>query len=152
MELDSWEFTALITRMRRVLRTSVRSQLPWETLPMAQIEILQRLDDEPRLRVRDLAERHRLAPNTVSTLVQQMVTAGLVNREPDPTDRRAVTITATATGRAALAGWLAANEQRLSGALSALSGTDRRRIAAAMPALVRLVAQLEADESVHRDR
>ena len=84
---------------------------------MAQVEILQRLADEPGLRVTELAERHRLATNTVSNLTQQMVVAGLVARHEDSRDRRAVTLELTATGREHLQGWMAANSRRLDAAL-----------------------------------
>ena len=52
-------------------------------LPMAQVESLQRLHHEPGLRVNDLAARHRLASNTGSVLVEQMVLADQVTRTPD---------------------------------------------------------------------
>ena len=113
---------------------------------MAQIEILQRLDDEPGLRVRELAERHRLAPNTVSTLIQQMVSSGLVSRSPDPGDRRAVVVSLTEEGATALRSWLAAHERRLEEALANLTTRDQSRIAAAVPALIRLVVWLEAGD------
>lgn len=144
--MDAWEFTDVITRLRRVLRTSIRSDFPWETLPMAQIEILQRLSEEPNLRVSDLAARHRLATNTISTLIQQMVTAGLVSREADSEDRRAVTVALTVDGQRALHSWLAGHEARFEASLNRLSSADRRRIAAAMPALARLVDELERDD------
>ena len=150
-EIDPWALTDVITRLRRVLRVAVRSEHAWETLPMAQVEILQRLDEEPGLRVRELAERHRLAPNTVSTLIQQMVTAGLASRSPDPEDRRAVVVSLTDRGRAALSSWLAAHERRLEDALTDLTGRDRSRIAAALPALSRLVARLEAGDVADPD-
>jgi len=72
---EAWALAEIVTRLRRVLRASVRSEFPWERLPMAQVEILQRLAEEPGLRITDLASRHRLATNTVSNLVQQMVLA-----------------------------------------------------------------------------
>lgn len=146
VEVDAWELTDLVTRLRRVLRSSIRTDFPWETLPMAQVEILQRLAEEPGLRVSDLARRHRLAANTVSNLIQQMVLTGLVARAEKPGDRRSVTLQLTETGAASLAGWQAANERRLNGALSALSASDRTRIAAVLPALSRLVTQLEATD------
>ncbi|RLV48393.1 MarR family transcriptional regulator [Nocardioides mangrovicus] len=112
---------------------------------MAQVELLQRLADEPALRVRDLAERHRLAANTVSSLVQQLVESGLVTRDPDSQDRRAVTVSLTTDGVQALAGWRSAHHRRLASALDGLSTTQRRRIQTALPALVALVEQLEDD-------
>ena len=142
-EVDAWEFTDVITRLRRVLRASVRGEFPWESLPMAQVELLQRLAEEPDLRVSDLATRHRLAVNTVSNLVQQLVTAGLVERSPDPEDRRAVTVRLTERGHELLAGWLAAHEQRLGRAIAELAKDDRRVVVASIGALSRLVDRLE---------
>lgn len=142
-DLDAWEFTDVVTRLRRVLRASVRGEFPWESLPMAQVELMQRLAEEPDLRVSDLATRHRLATNTVSNLVQQLVTAGLVERRPDPEDRRAVTVRLTARGDELLAGWLAAHEQRLGRAIAELAKDDRRVVVAAIGALSRLVDRLE---------
>lgn len=144
--MDAWEFTDVVTRLRRVLRASVRGDFPWESLPMAQIEILQRLAEEPDLRVSDLAARHRLAANTVSNLVQQLVTAGLAERRPAPEDRRAVAVRLTDLGHQRLGEWLAAHERRLAGALDELERDDRRMILAALGPLTRLVDRLEAQE------
>jgi DNA-binding MarR family transcriptional regulator len=114
---------------------------------MAQVELLQRLADEPGLRLRELARRHRLAANTVSTLVQQLVTSGLVSREPDPDDRRAVVLRLTAEGERRLQEWLRAHEDRLTSALESLPVSDRRKVGAAVPALRRLVEALEHDQA-----
>jgi DNA-binding MarR family transcriptional regulator len=147
---DGWLLAEVVTRMRRALRFGLRSEYPWERLPMAQVELLQRLSDEPGLRVSELADRHRLAPNTVSNLVQQMVQAGLVERRGDAVDRRAVTIELTGVGRTMLQGWLAANSRHLEAALERLSPSDRRVVIASVPAWSRLVQQLEqpGDEPV----
>ena len=142
---DPWLLTDLITRLRRVLRASIRADYPWETLPMAQVEILQRLADEPNLRVSELAERHRLARNTVSTLIHQMVTSGLVSRHADERDRRAATLNLTALGRTQLAGWQQAHTERLARALTRLAAAERSAIGSAMPALARLVEELESE-------
>jgi DNA-binding MarR family transcriptional regulator len=108
---------------------------------MAQIELLMALQDQPG-RVGDLAARLRLAGNTVSTLVQQLVQAGFVHRSPDAMDRRAAVIGLTDAGRGQLADWDAAHQQRIGDALSELSPADRTAIQAALPALDNLVAEL----------
>jgi len=95
------------------------------------------------LRLNDLASRHRLANNTVSMLVRQLVAAGLVTRTTDPDDRRAVLLELTDDGRRVLADWQTAHERRLAGALSRLPAADQRAISAALPALSRLVDALE---------
>jgi DNA-binding MarR family transcriptional regulator len=140
---DAWALAEIVTRLRRVLRSSVRSEYPWERLPMAQVEILQRLADEPGLRVSELAARHRLAANTVSNLIQQMVQSGLVERREDVRDRRAVTVQLTPAGAEQLAGWQDANGRRLAAALHDLSAADRGVIHQSLPALARLVDSLE---------
>lgn len=146
--VDAWALTEVVTRLRRVLRASIRTEYPWESLPMAQVEILQRLKEEPDLRLNDLAARHRLANNTVSTLVQHSVVAGLVERTPDPNDRRAVRLALTAAGAQMLAEWQAAHERRLGEALTGLSAPDRKAISASLPGLSRLVDQLERSSVV----
>lgn len=143
----AWSLTDVITRLRRVLRSSVRHEFPWESLPMAQVEILQRLVDDPGMGVSDLAIRQRLATNTVSNLVQTMVVAGLLTRSPHPDDRRAVNLTVTALGKAKLDGWQRANEQRLNDALSKLDPPLKESIDAALPALAELAAILERTDT-----
>lgn len=140
---EAWTLADIVTRLRRVLRSSVRSDIPWERLPMAQVEMLQRLAEEPGLRVSELAARHRLSANTVSNLVQQMVVAGLVERSEDPRDRRAVTLALTAAGAEQLRSWSAANDRRLDAAMLALPASDRQVILDALPALAALVERLE---------
>lgn len=139
----SSRLTDLVTRIRRVLRSSVRSEIPWEALPMAQVEVLQRLEDEPGIRVSDMARRHRLATNTVSTIVQQMVVAGMVERETDPHDRRAVSLRLTDHGAATLARWRRANQERLSLAMEGLTEAELKALDKALPALTSLVQNLE---------
>lgn len=118
---------------------------------MAQIEILQRLNEHSRIRVRDLAAYQRLAANTVSTLIQQMTAAGLIEREPDPSDGRAVMVSISAQGERALASWLAGNERRLEEALGTLSARDRRIVVEAVPALTRLVVALDEQQRAAQD-
>src|SRR5215469_16436908 len=94
---DAQQLTDVVTRLRRALRSSIRTDYPWESLPMAQVELLQTLAAGP-LRVGELAARQRLAPNTVSGLVGRMLDAGFVDRQPDPGDRRTARIALTEAG------------------------------------------------------
>jgi hypothetical protein len=49
--------TGAITQLRRALGASMRTDIPWETLPMARVEVLQTLADVSSVRIGDLAER-----------------------------------------------------------------------------------------------
>jgi DNA-binding MarR family transcriptional regulator len=70
---------------------------------------------------RDLAGQLGLDPSQVVVLVDDLATAGLVERRPSPSDRRTKLVAATARGRAALcraADRAAAGQQRRLGRLS----------------------------------
>ncbi|WP_245238291.1 hypothetical protein [Streptomyces roseochromogenus] len=68
------------------------------------VEVLQVLGEHSPARISDLAAR-RLAPSTVSGLIGQMITSGLVARDMDSADRRASVVTLTDAGREKLAAW-----------------------------------------------
>lgn len=109
---------------------------------MAQVELLQTLSDSTGSRVGDLAERLHLAPSTVSGLISQMLTAGLLRRDTDPEDRRAAVVVVTAEGETQLSAWEAANERRVAHALSLLPPDQQAAIVAALPALQALADEL----------
>jgi DNA-binding MarR family transcriptional regulator len=135
--------TEAVTRLRRALRASIRTEYPWETLPMAQVELLQVLAEHSPARISDLAMRQRLATSTVSGLIGQMITSELVARAVDPADRRASAVTLTEAGRAQLDAWTRAHEQRLDTAHAALDEADRTAVRDALPALFRLAEHLD---------
>jgi DNA-binding MarR family transcriptional regulator len=141
-ETDTRVLTDVVTRLRRALRASIRTDYSWESLPMAQVEIMQCLAERDGARIGELATVLRLAQNTVSGLVQQLVENGSLVRRPDPRDRRAVRISISEEGRTRLAGWQAAHERRIGGALATLAPADRAAIRAALPALNHLVERL----------
>lgn len=140
---DARLLTEVVTRLRRALRASIRTDYPWETLPMAQVELLQVLAEHSPVRIGDLASRQRLATSTVSGLIGQMINAGVVARAVDPEDRRASAVTLTEAGHAQLAAWTQAHERRIDTALAGLDEADRAIVRAALPALFRLAEHLD---------
>ena len=134
--------TEVVTRLRRALRASIRTDYPWEALPMARVEVLLAVHEHQPVRVGELASSLRLAPNTISGLVQALVETGLVTRAPDPSDRRVAVVELTGAGRTQLTDWERAHQQRIGDALGQLPPTDQARIRAALPALGRLVDRL----------
>lgn len=140
-ELDA--LADVVTRLRRALRRVVRSDLPFETLPMAQIEVMQLLAERPGLRAGEVGEALLLAPTTVSTLVGALLTQDLIDRRADPADRRAWQLHLTKEGKQRLADWQQANRRVMRDAASQLDGSDLRALREAVPALAKLVAQLD---------
>lgn len=139
---DAQQLTDVVTRLRRALRTSIRTDYPWESLPMAQVELLLALSDHEPAKIGQLATLQRLAPNTVSGIVQQLLEAGLASRETDPADRRVARVALTEAGRQQLAEWQRAHERRIENALNRLRPADRDAILGALPGLNDLVDHL----------
>src|SRR5580700_1434268 len=71
------QLTEVVTRLRRALRTGLRAEYTWESLPMTHVEILHTLAEQPGIRVSDMAVELRLAQSTVSSLIRQMAAEGL---------------------------------------------------------------------------
>ena len=102
------------------------------------------MEDEPGVGVAAAARSLHLAGNTVSTLVNQLVEAGMVHRAVDPADRRAAHLTLTDAARDRLARWRSARSRAgRRGASARLSDDDVAALEAALPALKNLVRELE---------
>lgn len=85
---------------------------------------------------RVLADALGVTPRTVTTLVDELGAAGVVAREPHPTDRRATLVTLTQDG-AALGAGLVAGQGELAGRLFA--GLDED-----LPAFTRVLGEVVA--------
>jgi len=140
---DEDELMAVLGQLRRGVRARVRRDWPHPPLPEAHLELLLVVAARPGLRVQDAADALRLAPNTVSTLVNGPVLAGLVERRRDPSDGRAVRLHPTAAAQERLAAWRGRRHAVVAAAAAALPAGDREAIAAAMPALRRLTDLVE---------
>jgi DNA-binding MarR family transcriptional regulator len=138
--------TDVVTRLRRAIRRSIRSDYPWETMPMARVELMQAMSDRGPARVGELARALRLAPNTVSGLVQALVDAGMAVRSSDAADRRASLVELSPTGVVELSRWGQAHEERLGAALGALPASEQAVVRRALHALSHLVDRLEAQD------
>jgi DNA-binding MarR family transcriptional regulator len=135
-----------ISGIRRTTRRAVRQAWHNEPLPPAQGELLRLTAAKPGVTVAEAAHELRLAPNTVSTLVGRLTDSGLLDRTRDESDGRSVRLTATPAARRRLAEWRDLRTELAGRALGQLSARDRRAIADALPALLRLAEQLEKDE------
>ena len=87
------------------------------------------------LRLSELAERMGTTAPTASRAVDGLVELGLLERLPDPDDRRAVSIDVTGPGRARIEERMARAADALEPAVAALSAQDRARLAALLARL-----------------
>jgi DNA-binding MarR family transcriptional regulator len=93
------------------------------------------------MRVSDLAELEALSQPGMTTLVNRLEAAGQAERVADPTDGRAALVRITDAGRAILAQRHATRTERLQDELHHLDADDRAALAAAVPAIQRLIAR-----------
>ena len=131
--------------VRRVVRRRVRAELSVPRLPGSQVELLRVVDEQPGIGVAAAARKLNLAGNSVSTLVNLLVEAGLLRREVDPADRRAARLEITEAARERMASWRRARTGLVSAALTRLSEEDTAAIATALPALEKLMGILKED-------
>jgi len=139
---EATELLAAISAVRRTARQAVRKAWHEEPLPTAQSELLRLVADRPGITVAEAARELRLAPNTVSTLVGRLAGQGLLGRERAQADARSVRLSVTRRARQRLADWRDLRADLTQIAILQLAEEDRRILAYAAPALLRLAERL----------
>jgi DNA-binding MarR family transcriptional regulator len=77
-----------IINLARLIRTEVDRRARAHGMTRAQWAILIRLDAQPGLLQKELAELLEVEPITVARLIDRLESRAMVERRPDPTDRR----------------------------------------------------------------
>ncbi|MCR6488538.1 MarR family transcriptional regulator [Amycolatopsis sp. OK19-0408] len=85
----------------------------------------------------DLGATLGLEKSSLTGLADRAVRRGLVRREPDPDDRRAVQVVLTAEGRTLAEDFYAATCRRVDELAAGLTGQDRERLATLLGTVVR---------------
>lgn len=85
----------LVGDVARLLRHNFQIQMIGSPLTQAQSRVLVHVARTKGLRQVELAERLEVRPMTLARLIDQLCVAGLVERQPDHTDRRAHIIVLT---------------------------------------------------------
>ena len=128
-----------VTRLARRLR---RVASPDGVTP-TQRSILTTLERRGPLTHGDLAAVERVRPPTITAAVNRLEEQGLVRRVRDDADRRVARVALTDVGATRLADTRRERTAYLEQRLRALSSADRAAIAAAAPALARLLEDPE---------
>jgi DNA-binding MarR family transcriptional regulator len=77
-----------IINLARLIRTEVDKRARMHGMTRAQWGILIRLEKQPGLLQKELAECLEVEPITVARLIDRLESRGMVERRPDPADRR----------------------------------------------------------------
>lgn len=95
---DSWE--ALLTAHATLMKQFTADDI-WRGLTMREYDVLYTLSKCPEaIRLGDLNRNVLLSQPALSRMVDRLVEKDLVQRSPDPTDRRSVRLSLTGRGRA----------------------------------------------------
>ncbi len=89
----------------------------------------------------ELASRLGIGVSAATGLVDRLVERGVLEREPDPADRRVVRVRMSPAGLRAAQEWYAAQVLHMGEALSTLSDEDIRRVAEAVEILRRATVE-----------
>ncbi|GAB3070456.1 hypothetical protein GCM10027053_38850 [Intrasporangium mesophilum] len=133
--------------LRRRSRRLVGAPFPDLALSGAQLELVRVIRRNPGVAVAHAATLLGLAPNTVSTLVGQLVALEVVVRDRDERDRRLARLHLTPAARETLEQWRDRRAQATAAALAELGAGDRARLAEALPLLARVAAALPDEEA-----
>jgi DNA-binding MarR family transcriptional regulator len=136
------DIAPLAADLRVAVGQLVRRLRSENLFPLTQTWVLGRLDREGPGSVSDLAQALRVRPQSMAQTVGDLEAEGMVERNPDPTDRRRALVSITDAGQARIEADRAAREGWLVRALEELPDSDRETVERSVELLNRLA---EAD-------
>jgi DNA-binding MarR family transcriptional regulator len=131
--IDAARLRVAVLRLSRRLRKHYLAGLT-----PSQLSTLSSVGKHGPVRLGDLAAAERIAPSTLTRLVNVLEGLGYLQREPAPDDARAYLVTVTDQGRDALERIREEATAMLTEILLALPADQRAALAAALPAFEQL--------------
>jgi DNA-binding MarR family transcriptional regulator len=139
LDFDADELASAIEEFtRNNIRLPARDKYSFTTL-----SVLHTLTRKGTMRLTALTATEQITQPAVTQLVTRLEREGLVERHPDPEDRRAVLVRVTDAGARIINGRRQERVRRLSELADQLTPEERHSIAAALPALTRMAALME---------
>jgi DNA-binding MarR family transcriptional regulator len=130
------ELGDLLMRVARTQRRRWRDVLaPWDLSPH-QARALKVISERDGVRLSDLAEALHIAPRSATEVADGLQERGLIERTPDPGDRRAVLLRPTGEGRRIRGEIGAARAADSAELFGRLSPADRAELARVLRTLV----------------
>ncbi len=116
-----------ILTIHKLINNEVRRRLREEFgMSLSRFDLLAQLDGKPEgMRMGELSKRLMVTTGNITGLVDELVAEGLVQRLPDPTNRRASLAAMTPKGRKAFAAAAKANESWIAEMFSGLTAAEK---------------------------
>ncbi|MFV0494321.1 MarR family winged helix-turn-helix transcriptional regulator [Mycobacterium sp.] len=141
-----------LSKLFAILRRGDPSGAVAGDLTLAQLSILITLLDRGPIRMTDLAAHERVRTPTTTVAIRRLEKIGLVKRERDPSDLRAVLVDITPEGRAVHAESVASRHASLAAMLNTLPCGDIEILMTALEPLQRLASTEAATDAVDCER
>jgi len=113
---------------RQLRDTSQETLAPWDITP-SHLRALRVLMHHGVMRLSELSDHLHIAARSTTEVIDALETRGLVERRPDPDDRRATLVEVTAHGASVLDAIRAARGTQAERAFGRLSQADRAHLA-----------------------
>jgi DNA-binding MarR family transcriptional regulator len=113
---------------RRLREMSQETLAPWDITP-SHLRALRALKRHGMMRLSELSDHLHIAPRSTTEVVDALESRGLVQRRPDPGDRRATLVEVTEHGASVLDAIRAARGTETERVFGRLSQTDRAHLA-----------------------
>jgi DNA-binding MarR family transcriptional regulator len=133
--------------LRRRSRRVAGDPFPAMALTGAQLELVRAVRRQPGVSVAEAATALGLAPNTVSTLVGQLVALGVIVRDRHESDRRVARLHLTNEAGEALERWRDRRALTTTAAVEQLTARQQATLRKALPIIRALAEALPTDET-----
>jgi MarR family transcriptional regulator for hemolysin len=149
------EFAFMLNDVARLLRTYADYKAAQFGITRAQWAVLVRVDRSEGLNQSELAEVLDLQPITLTRLLDKLCDSGLIERRPDPTDRRAKRLFLTAAARPVLERLSTLGEETMADALAGVGGDSVEKMVSELAVVkenLRRLIQQRDDDGVAGER
>ncbi|WP_417221320.1 MarR family winged helix-turn-helix transcriptional regulator [Arthrobacter sp.] len=138
------QLAAAIVDISEHIRRASHERTGYGPLPNGMLDILRAIEAHPGITVAELAARLDRQFSNVSTQLKDLVARGLVTRNRDASDRRYVSLTATAEAQRIKTLFEGAWAGEIAGAAAHLTPAEREHLRRSAGILDRLSAQMTA--------
>ncbi|MEW1865645.1 MarR family transcriptional regulator [Streptomyces sp. NBC_00669] len=129
----------IVARLYRQLAQASADDL---NLTYAQLSALARIEQFGPIRLGELAAREQVAAPTLTRTVRPLAEAGLIGKEPDPSDGRSWLVSIHGEGRALLDRIRRERSELLARRMGRLTPEQRETLSAALPVLELLLTEV----------
>lgn len=140
---------ATVARLRlvvaRLYRQMAQASGGARNLTLAQLSALARTEEFGPLRIGELAAHEQAAAPSLTRTVSPLAAAGLISREPDPSDGRSSLVSITPAGRELLGQVRRERSELLTRRMSRLTPEQTATLRAALPVLEQLLTEPEPE-------